>query len=114
MTRKGNILVEVKGLHKHFDDVLAVNGVDFEVHQNEVVVIVGASGSGKSTVLRCINRLEEPTAGQIIFDDQDITSPDIDINQIRSEIGFVWRAVRTRTSSNPARGCLPVPAALYH
>ncbi|MHA2504731.1 MAG: amino acid ABC transporter ATP-binding protein [Candidatus Kariarchaeaceae archaeon] len=92
MSRGGKVLLTVENLHKHFDDVLAVNGVDFEVHENEVVVIVGASGSGKSTVLRCINRLEEPTDGKIFFNGHDIVHDDVDINQIRSEIGFVFQS----------------------
>lgn len=90
--RPGKILLEINNLYKYFDDIKAVDGIDFEVHQNEVVVIVGASGSGKSTVLRCINRLEEPTDGEIIFDGKPITSQKSLLNQIRSEIGFVFQS----------------------
>lgn len=91
--RKNGVLLEVKNLHKVFPgDVFAVNGIDFEVRNQEVVVIVGASGSGKSTVLRCINRLEEPTDGIIYFDGLEITGGGIDLNQIRSEIGFVFQS----------------------
>ncbi|MCE7737427.1 MAG: amino acid ABC transporter ATP-binding protein [Candidatus Heimdallarchaeota archaeon] len=85
-------MLDVKGLHKVFPgNILAVNGIDFEVRNQEVVVIVGASGSGKSTVLRCINRLEKPTEGIITFNEQIITDDDIDMNQVRSDIGFVFQ-----------------------
>lgn len=80
-------------LFKEFDGgVKAVDGLSFEVHDKEVVAIVGASGSGKSTVLRCINRLEQPTGGTIIFDGIDIMDPSVDLNSIRSEIGFVFQS----------------------
>ena len=80
-------------LFKEFDGgVKAVDGLSFEVHDKEVVAIVGASGSGKSTVLRCINRLEQPTGGTIIFDGTDIMDPSVDLNSIRSEIGFVFQS----------------------
>jgi len=91
MSRPGKVLLEIKDLHKYFDDVSSVNGIDLEVHENEVVVIVGASGSGKSTVLRCINRLEEPTEGKIIFDGEEISRERSNLNMIRSEIGFVFQ-----------------------
>ncbi|MCY3410664.1 MAG: amino acid ABC transporter ATP-binding protein [Candidatus Heimdallarchaeota archaeon] len=92
MRKDTGTLLEVKDLHKTFSgDVKAVQGVDFEVRNQEVVVIVGASGSGKSTVLRCINRLEQPTQGIITFDGEDITET-ADINKIRSEIGFVFQS----------------------
>ena len=71
-------LISVKGLEKHFGKgekaVHALRGVDAEITQGEKLVVIGPSGSGKSTFLRCLNRLEEPTGGQIIFDGMDITS----------------------------------------
>lgn len=89
----GKIILQVDDLFKEFDGgVKAVDGLSFEVHDKEVVAIVGASGSGKSTVLRCINRLEQPTGGTIIFDGTDIMDPSVDLNSIRSEIGFVFQS----------------------
>ncbi|MCH8906329.1 MAG: amino acid ABC transporter ATP-binding protein [Candidatus Heimdallarchaeota archaeon] len=86
-------MLQVDDLFKEFDGgVKAVDGLSFEVHDKEVVAIVGASGSGKSTVLRCINRLEQPTGGTIIFDGTDIMDPSVDLNSIRSEIGFVFQS----------------------
>ena len=72
--------------------VHAVKGVSFDVLPKQVVVIIGSSGSGKSTVLRCINRLIEPTEGEIFLEDVQINSPSTDINEIRSEIGMVFQS----------------------
>ncbi len=86
-------LLKVENLHKVFPgNVYAVNGINFEVKNKQVVVIIGASGSGKSTVLRCINRLEVPTDGNIIFNGKSITDKSVDLNQVRSEIGFVFQS----------------------
>ena len=85
-------LLKVHDLHKMFPgEIHAANGVSFKVRDKQVVAIVGASGSGKSTVLRCINQLEKPTSGTIIFDGEEITAEGVDLNRIRSEIGFVFQ-----------------------
>ncbi|MHA2253364.1 MAG: amino acid ABC transporter ATP-binding protein [Candidatus Kariarchaeaceae archaeon] len=90
---RGEVLLEVKDIAKIFPgNIRAVDGMTFEVHDKEVVAVVGASGSGKSTLLRCVNRLEEPTNGQIIFDGVEITDPKVDLNKIRTEIGFVFQS----------------------
>ena len=90
-----NTLIEVKGLEKHFGKgdklVRALRGVDAEITQGEKLVVIGPSGSGKSTFLRCLNRLEEPTGGQIIFDGVDITSRSCDINHVRRRMGMVFQ-----------------------
>ncbi len=88
-------LIEVKGLEKHFGKgekaVRALRGIDAEITQGEKLVVIGPSGSGKSTFLRCLNRLEEPTGGQIVFDGVDITSRGCDINQVRRRMGMVFQ-----------------------
>ncbi len=90
-----NVLIKVTGLEKHFgkgeNAVRALRGVDAEITQGEKLVVIGPSGSGKSTFLRCLNRLEEPTGGQIIFDGVDITSPSCDINHVRRRMGMVFQ-----------------------
>ena len=95
--RTGKLIVSVKNLEKIYTGhrgakVHAVNGVNFDVHEKEVVVIIGSSGSGKSTVLRCVNRLIEPTAGEVYLEDLMINSKETDINEIRSEIGMVFQS----------------------
>ncbi len=86
-----NIKVEVKDLHKHFNKLKVLNGIDLTIYEGEVVCIIGPSGSGKSTFLRCLNRLEESTSGTIIVDGHDITSKKADINKIREDIGMVFQ-----------------------
>ena len=83
--------VKVIGLEKHFGDLVVLDGIDLTVEEGEVVCIIGPSGSGKSTFLRCINRLETATGGQIIVDEQEITSKKIDINKARENIGMVFQ-----------------------
>lgn len=89
----GKVLIRVDGLKKKFDgmETHALNGVSTEIHQGEVVFVVGPSGSGKSTFLRCLNLLEEPTEGTILFEDVDITDKKNDINLHRRKIGMVFQ-----------------------
>ncbi len=84
-------LIEVKGLKKSFGEIEVLTGIDTEIKKGEVVCIIGASGSGKSTFLRCLNLLEEPTGGQIIFDGTDITDPKTNINIHRQKMGMVFQ-----------------------
>lgn len=84
-------LLKIENLHKKFDDLHVLKGINMLVKKGEVVVIIGPSGSGKSTLLRCINRLEEPTSGKIILDGIDITDSKVDINKVRQRIGMVFQ-----------------------
>ena len=84
-------MISVKNLHKSFGDVEVLRGIDYEVDKGEKIVIIGASGSGKSTFLRCLNLLETPTSGQIFIDDEQITAPDADVNRIRRKMGMVFQ-----------------------
>ena len=84
-------MIEVKNLHKHFNDLEVLNGITEQINDGEVVVVIGPSGSGKSTFLRCLTLLEEPTAGQVIIDGQQINAPGVDINKVRQNIGMVFQ-----------------------
>ena len=86
-----NVLIETIGLEKHFDSLHVLRGIDQQVKRGEKVVVIGPSGSGKSTFLRCLNRLEEPTGGQILFEGIDITAKHSDINRIRRKMGMVFQ-----------------------
>lgn len=86
------VMISVKNLKKSFGDTVVLRDIDAEINEGEVVVVVGSSGSGKSTFLRCLNLLEEPTAGRIIVDGQELTSGKIDLNQLRQTVGMVFQS----------------------
>jgi len=85
-----NILT-VKELSKAFGDNRVLDKISFTVERGEVVVIIGPSGTGKSTLLRCINSLTPPDEGRVWLDDREITDKHSDINRIRQDIGFVFQ-----------------------
>lgn len=84
-------MIHVKNLHKYFGENEVLKGVNDQIKKGEVVVVIGPSGSGKSTFLRCLNLLEEPTKGEIIFEGQNITDENININKIREKMGMVFQ-----------------------
>ncbi|MFS0869175.1 amino acid ABC transporter ATP-binding protein [Paenibacillus xylanilyticus] len=83
--------IKVEGLKKSFGSNQVLKGIDMTVTEGEVVCVIGPSGSGKSTFLRCINQLEEITAGRVIVDDQDLNDPKTNINKARENIGMVFQ-----------------------
>ena len=85
------VKVKAEGLKKSFGDNEVLKGIDIEILEGEVVCVIGPSGSGKSTFLRCLNQLEEITAGKVIIDDFDITDKKTDINKVRENIGMVFQ-----------------------
>ena len=84
-------LLQVRGLKKHFGHLEVLRGIDIDIHKGEVVAVIGPSGSGKSTFIRCLNRLEEPTAGDVIFEGQQINTKSANIDKIRQKIGMVFQ-----------------------
>lgn len=84
-------MIKVNNLHKKFEDIHVLKGVDAHIKKGEVVVVIGPSGSGKSTFLRCLNLLEEPTEGEIVFEGQVLTEKGIDINKLREKMGMVFQ-----------------------
>lgn len=85
------IKVRVENLKKSFGNLEVLKEINLEVHEGEVVCLIGPSGSGKSTFLRCLNKLEEPTGGSVIVDDYDLMAKTSDINKIRENIGMVFQ-----------------------
>jgi len=83
-------MILVKNLHKSFRKLEVLKGINCHVREKEVVVVIGPSGSGKSTFLRCLNKLEEPTNGEIIVDGIPLNS-DVNVNAIRREVGMVFQ-----------------------
>ena len=84
-------MIEIKDLKKSFGDLDVLKGITETIKEGEIVSIIGPSGSGKSTFLRCINLLEEPTAGHIYIDGEEITDPKHDINKMRENLGMVFQ-----------------------
>lgn len=85
-------LLQIKNLHKKYDDLVALSDISLEVRSGEVVVVLGPSGCGKSTLLRCINGLEEIQSGEILLDDQIINLDKTQWHQIRQKIGMVFQS----------------------
>ena len=85
-------VVRIEGLYKSFGHNEVLKGIDLSVARHEVVCLIGASGSGKSTLLRCINLLEPIDAGRIYIEDEEITAPKVDVDQVRRRIGIVFQA----------------------
>ena len=84
-------MIKVKNLHKKFDKLEVLKGIDEHIRPGEVVAVIGPSGSGKSTFLRCLNLLEDVTEGEIYVDDQLITDKNVDINKVRQRMGMVFQ-----------------------
>jgi len=84
-------ILSIRGLHKAYGGNTVLKGVDLDVHRGELVFVIGPSGSGKSSLLRCCNVLEPVTAGSILFDGEDITAPRVNLNAVRQKIGMVFQ-----------------------
>ena len=84
-------MIKVVDLHKHFGKLEVLRGITENVSRGEVISVIGPSGSGKSTFLRCLNLLEEPTAGHVFIEGVDITDKATDINKLREKVGMVFQ-----------------------
>ena len=88
---EGNNIIQVRNLCKSFGNLQVLNDISTDFKEQQVVSIIGPSGGGKSTFLRCLNLLETPTSGKVIFNDVDLCSKDADINVQRQKIGMVFQ-----------------------
>ena len=84
-------MIEARGIHKYFGSIYVLRDIDARVAHGEVVALMGPSGSGKSTFLRCLNRIEEPSKGDVLIDGTIITDLRTDVNAIRADIGMVFQ-----------------------
>ena len=84
-------MISVKNLSKNFEGVDVLKGVSVEIEKGDVICIIGASGSGKSTFLRCLNMLEKPNGGSIVFDGAELTDKKVDLNLHRQKMGMVFQ-----------------------
>lgn len=85
-------MIELKHLRKEFEDTTPLKDVNLTINDGDVIAVIGPSGTGKSTLLRCINLLEEPTSGEIIVNGEVINSKDCDINEVRKKMGMVFQS----------------------
>ena len=88
---ENNAVIQVRNLKKDFGDTAVLKGIDIDINKGDVVCVIGASGSGKSTFLRCLNMLEIPTGGDIFFEDANLTSDKVDLNLHRQKMGMVFQ-----------------------
>jgi len=85
-------MIKIEHLKKEYPNVTPLKDVNVEIHDGDVISVIGPSGTGKSTLLRCINQLEKPTSGKIWVDDLEITDPKCDINKVRRKMGMVFQS----------------------
>lgn len=84
-------LIEIRGLVKTFAGRRVLDGVDLDVSEGDVKVVMGPSGCGKTTLLRCLNRLEDPTGGSVRFAGEEVTGASVDVRALRQRVGFVFQ-----------------------
>ena len=106
---ENNTIIKIEQLEKSFGALRVLKGIDLEIHQGEVVCIIGASGSGKSTLLRCINLLEEADSGHIWFDGQDLMDLSVNLNALRQKIGMVFQGFNLFNNKSVLDNCTLAP-----
>ncbi len=100
-----SVVIDIKHLNKKFGDHEVLKDVNFQVNKGEVVTLIGSSGSGKSTLLRCINLLETPTAGEIIYNGENILDDKHDIEKYRTHLGMVFQQFNLFNNLNVLANC---------
>ena len=99
-------VIELIGLEKQFGDHSVLKGINLSVEKGDVLSIIGASGSGKSTMLRCINLLETPTKGQVLYHGKDIISGDIKLSEYRAKVGMVFQSFNLFNNMTALENCI--------
>ena len=109
---KDNVKIHVSHLKKNFGSLEVLKDISTDIHEGEVVVIIGPSGSGKSTFLRCMNKLEEITAGEVIVDGHNLTDKHIVINKVRENVGMVFQHFNLFPHMNVTQNLMLAPVEL--
>lgn len=99
-------MIELRHLQKQFGDHRVLRDINLSVEKGEVLSIIGASGSGKSTMLRCINLLETPSAGQVLYHGQDITAGDLSLSRYRAKVGMVFQSFNLFNNMTALGNCV--------
>lgn len=108
------MLIKIEHLRKEFENVTPLKDINCEIAKGEVISIIGPSGCGKSTFINCINRLETPTSGKIIFDGIDITDKNCDIYDIRKRIGMVFQSFNLFSHLTIIENAMLAPIEILH
>ena len=103
------VKIHVKDLKKYFGKLEVLKSISIDIHEGEVVVVIGPSGSGKSTFLRCLNKLEHSNGGTIIVDGNDINDKNININKVREDIGMVFQHFNLFPNMNVIKNIMLAP-----
>lgn len=101
-----NNIIEIKNLQKSFGEHDVLKGIDLDVRRGEVVSIIGASGSGKSTMLRCVNLLETPSSGDILYMGESILDKKFDIAKYRAKVGMVFQQFNLFNNMSVLENCV--------
>ncbi len=103
------VKIHVRDLKKYFGKLEVLKCINIDIHEGEVVVVIGPSGSGKSTFLRCLNKLEHSNGGTIIVDGNDINDKSININKVREDIGMVFQHFNLFPNMNVLKNIMLAP-----
>ena len=113
MINNSTPLIQVKGLKKSFGDVNVLDNVSTNIYKGEKIVVIGPSGSGKSTFLRCLNCLEDPTGGEIIFQNENLADPKVNINVHRQKMGMVFQQFNLFNNKTVLQNIMLAPMTIY-
>ena len=105
-------LLEIRDIKKRFGEQIVLNGISLDIHETEVVTIIGSSGSGKTTLLRCLNLLSEPDEGHIYYLGSDLMDPKTDLEHLRMHMGMVFQSFNLFNNKTVLDNCMLAPIKL--